>query len=181
MALLGRSRGAVLWLIAGTLAVCAPVASAQAPSETDVKAVFLYNFAKYVDWPSAPPGRSTSIRMCVPANTPFLATLQTAVRDEVIHGRPLSAVGPAGLDEAKECDIIYVGDSATPDAAAWLSVVRGRHTLTVGDGKLVDGLVIAFVRDQNRVRFDIDRRAAAKQGLAISSRLLGLARRVSEP
>ena len=47
--------------------------------------------------------------------------------------------------------------------------------------KLVDGLVIAFVRDQNRVRFDISRSAASKQSLSISSRLLGLARRVDQP
>jgi hypothetical protein len=87
-------------------------------------------------------------------------------------------MGLDGLDSARECDILYVGEAATPDAAAWLTAVRGRQTLTVGDGKLVDGLVIAFVRDQDRLRFDINRAAAGKQQLSISSRLLGLARRV---
>jgi hypothetical protein len=180
MALLSRAGATAFWLVAGALAL-APRAWAQGPREIDVKAVFLFNFAKYVDWPLAPAGSSATIRMCVPANPAFLSTLQSAVRDEVVNGRPLSAVGPDGLDAAKECDIIYVGEAATPDAAAWITAVRGRHTLTVGDGKLVDGLVIAFVRDQNRVRFDIDRGTAVKQGLVISSRLLGLARRVLQP
>ena len=146
--------------------------------EAEVKAVFLYNFAKYVDWPAASQGSSATIRMCVTANPQFLAILREAVRDEVINGRPLAAIGLDGLDGARDCDILYVGDAATPDAAAWINAVRGRQILTVGDGVLVDGLVIAFVRDQNRVRFDINRQAAARRSLAISSRLLGLARRV---
>jgi hypothetical protein len=155
-------------------------AAAQQALEAEVKAVFLFNFAKYVEWPSAPPGSSATIRMCVPANPPFLATLRSAVRDEVVNGRPLAAVGLSGLDEARACDILYVGDTASPDAKSWLGAVRGRETLTVGDGRLVDGLMIAFVRDDNRVRFDIDRGAAGRHRLTISSKLLRLARQVRE-
>jgi hypothetical protein len=152
--------------------------SAEPSLEAEVKAVFLYNFAKYVDWP-APQGSSAGIRLCVPANPPFLALLRDAVRDEVVGGRPLLATGLDGLDAARECDIIYVGNASTPDAAAWINAVRGRNVLVVGDGPLADGLVIAFVRDQNRLRFDISRAAAARQRLTISSRLLDLARRVA--
>lgn len=176
-------------VIAAALVVCAAVVFTQAPTlgasrvaeqplENEVKAVFLYNFAKYVDWPSATQGSSATIRLCVPANPAFLALVREAVRDEIVNGRPLIAVGLDGLDSARECDILYVGNAASPDAAAWISAVRGRQTLTVGEGRLVDGLVIAFVRDQDRLRFDINRAAAAKQNLSISSRLLGLARRV---
>jgi hypothetical protein len=184
MALLTLARTGATALIAAWLMVCAQAALAQTravsgqPLENEVKAVFLYNFAKYVDWPSAPQGSSGRIRLCVPANPDFLAIVREAVRDESVNGRPLTAMGLDGLDSARECDILYVGEAATPDAAAWLTAVRGRQTLTVGDGKLVDGLVIAFVRDQDRLRFDINRAAAGKQQLSISSRLLGLARRV---
>jgi hypothetical protein len=174
-------------LIAAALIVAAPMASAQPTTvrspeqslESEVKAVFLYNFAKYVDWPSAPQGGSATIRMCVPNDPGFLEVLREAVRDEVINGRRLTAVGLDGLDAARECDILYVGSAATADAGAWINAVRGRQVLTVGDGSMVNGLVIAFVRDQNRIRFDISRQAASKQQLAISSRLLGLARRVA--
>ena len=178
MAFLGRARAAMRAAIGAAVIVCAPVALAQQPLEDDVKAVFLFNFAKYVDWPSASRGSSATLRICVPANPSFLAVVREAVRDEVINGRPLQAVGLDGLDGARECEILYVGDTASGDAAAWVGAVRGRNTLTVGEGKLVDGVVIAFVRDQNRVRFDVNRAAAAKQELKISSRLLGLARRV---
>jgi hypothetical protein len=158
--------------------LCGRGVAAQAPLENEVKAVFLFNFAKYVDWPSAPQGSSATVRICVPSNPPFLAIVREAVRDELVNGRPLHAIGLEGLDDARDCDIIYVGDTKSPDAAAWITAVRGRQTLTVGEGAMIDGLVIAFVRDQDRLRFDISRAAASRQKLTISSRLLGLARRV---
>jgi hypothetical protein len=185
MAVLTRARAAIVAaIVAASVMVCIPAAFSQTdgggdePLENEVKAVFLFNFAKYVDWPAAPPGSSAAIRVCVPANPRFLAVVRDAVRDEVVHGRPITAAGLDGLDGARDCDILYVGNAATADAAAWISAARGGQTLTVGDGKLVDGLVIAFVRDQNRLRFDINRNAAASRKLSISSRLLGLARRV---
>ena len=181
MALLRRLWAAIG--IAGVwVALCPLVAVAQrSADEEQIKAVFLFNFAKYVDWPDAPAGTSASIRICVPANPEFLALLQTTVKGEVVNGRPLTAMELDGLDAARECDILYVGNTATADAAAWSEAVRGRQILTVGDGALANGIVIAFVRDQNRVRFDINRQAASQQHLTISSRLLGLARRVVEP
>ena len=181
MAFLSRTRAAI-GIAVLSAALCPWSALAQRPaSEDQIKAVFLFNFAKYVDWPAAPPGTSASIRICVPANPQFLALLRTTVQGEVVNGRPLTAIELDGLDSARECDILYVGNAVTPDAAAWSEAVRGRQTLTVGDGTLANGIVIAFVRDQNRVRFDINRGAAGQQHLAISSRLLGLARRVVEP
>ena len=178
MALLNPVRAATITAAAVLVCVCTAAGRAQQPLEDDVKAVFLFNFAKYVDWPSVPQGTSKTIRICIPANPPFLDVVRQAVRDEVVNGRPLSAENLDGLDGARECDILYVGQAETPDAAAWIAAARGSHTLTIGEGKLVDGLVIAFVRDQNRLRFDINRAAATKQSLTISSRLLGLARRV---
>lgn len=182
----GRAFRSGLALIAAALIVPAPMAIAQPTTtrspvqslESEVKAVFLYNFAKYVDWPAAPQGSSASIRICVPANPDFLALVREAVQGEIVNGRPVTALGLDGLDAARECDILFVGRTGTLDAAAWVNAVRGRQILTVGDGALTDGVVIAFVSDQNRVRFDINRQAGATQKLSISSRLLGLARRV---
>lgn len=177
MALLNRRPVTIATaLVAVCLAVRAPAFAQQL--EDEVKAVFLFNFVKYVDWPSAAHDSPATIRICIPANPPFLEVVREAVRAETINGRPLTAAGLDGLDDARQCDVLYVGKADTPDATAWIRAVHGRQTLTVGEGKIVDGLVIAFVRDQDRLRFDINRTAAAKQNLAISSRLLGLARRV---
>jgi len=162
-----------------------PLAQTAIPApgvEASVKAVFLYNFAKYVSWPPVVPGdRSPAeVRICVTADDAFFALLKDAVEGESIDGRPLLPVALEGLDDAPTCHILYVGDSQSADARAWLSVVRNRQVLTVGDGPLTDEVVITFVRDQNRVRFDVNRTAGTRRGLNVSSKLLRLARQVRE-
>ena len=177
-----------LWLAALAM-VClahAAAAFAQAPApqiESSVKAVFLFNFSKYVTWPvkGAISERSPSeIRVCVPGSDPFFNVLKAAVQGEDIDGRPLVPVALDGLDAARACQILYVGETRTPDAQAWLTAVRGSQVLTVGDGDSANDVVITFVRDDNRLRFDINRAAAGRHGLNISSKLLRLARQVRD-
>ena len=167
--------------------VCASATFVRAQSqasavEANIKAVFLFNFAKYVTWPAFTIGeRSPSeIRICVTANDAFFNVLKAAVQGEDVDGKPLVPVALDGLDDAKRCQILYVGDSQTPDARAWLNVVRGAQVLTVADGALNDETIIAFVRDNNRIRFDINRASANRHNLNISSKLLRLARQVRE-
>ena len=171
-------------LIAAVVCLLAPTVSAQpaAPIEANLKAVFLFNFTKYVTWPG--PGaaeRSPSeLRICVTANDEFFSLLKTAMGGEDIDGTPLVPVALEGLDDARTCQILYVGDSRSADAKAWLSVVRGEQVLTVADGALNDDTVISFVRDDNRIRFDINRVAADRRNLNVSAKLLRLARRVKD-
>jgi hypothetical protein len=148
--------------------------------EANVKAVFLFNFIKYVAWPSRADGEQPSgdLQICVTANDEFYALLKATVEGEEIDGRPLVAVALQGLDDAKSCHLLYVGDVKSPDARAWLNAVRGREVLTVADGGLSDDTVIAFVRDSSRVRFDINRASAGRRNLTVSAKLLRLARQV---
>lgn len=173
-------------LTAALLVVCLQVAPASAQSppriEANLKAVFLFNFSKYVTWPAVAIGERSpaEVRICTTANDSFFALLKAAVQGEAVDGRPLVPVALDGLDDARTCQILYVGDSQSPDARAWLGAVRNRQVLTVGDGRLTGDLVIAFVRDDNRIRFDINRAAAAQRNLHISSKLLRLARQVRD-
>lgn len=184
MAVLGLRRARYVWL--ALLTWLAPrVALAQPPTdaaEASVKAVFLYNFSKYVTWPATSVGERSpaDIRICVPANDGFYALLKRAVEGETVDGRPLAAIALDGLDAARDCQILYVGNSQTLDGRAWLSAVRGRQVLTVGDGPLSGDTVIAFVRDGGRVRFDINRQSAMARSLNISAKLLRVARQVRE-
>ena len=185
----GDRRGAavialVVLLQSGSAISAQTAAARQAPAaaENDVKAVFLFNFAKYVTWPAVDIGERSpvEVRVCVTATDPFFALLKSAIQGETLDGKPLTPVALDGLDEARNCQILYVGDTQTPDAKAWLAAVRGRQVLTVGDRALNDDTVIAFVRDENRIRFDINRAAAERRGLNISSKLLRLARQVKD-
>ena len=150
--------------------------------EANVKAVFLFNFAKYVTWPPVALGERSpaEVRFCVTANDTFFSLLKPAVQGEDSDGKPLQPVALEGLDEARSCQILYVGDAQSADAKAWLTAVRGQQVLTVADGALNDDTVITFVRDSNRIRFDINRAAASRRNLNISSKLLRLARQVRD-
>jgi YfiR/HmsC-like len=171
-------------LIAAVVCLHATTMSAQpaAPIEANLKAVFLFNFTRYVTWPASGIGeRSPSeLRICVTASDEFFSLLKAAVAGEDIDGKPLVPVALEGLDDAKTCQILYVGDSQSADAKAWLSVVRGEQVLTVADGALNDDTVITFVRDDNRIRFDINRVAADRRNLNVSAKLLRLARKVKD-
>ena len=183
MAFLVRAWGRLLAAIA-CLAAAAPAAAQTqpAPLEASVKAVFLYNFSKYVAWPPVKIGERSpgEVRICVTADDGFFALLRAAVQGESVDGRPLVPVALGGLDEARTCQILYVGDGRTPDARAWLNAVRDAQVLTVADGALPEEPVIAFVRDDNRLRFDINRAAASRHGLNVSAKLLRLARQVKD-
>ena len=152
------------------------------PIEANVKAVFLYNFSKYVTWPAVTLGERSpaEVRICVTADDGFFALLKGAVQGEEIDGKPLLPIALEGLDEARTCQILYVGNAQSAEAKAWLSAVRGQQVVTVADGALTDDIVIAFVRDGNRVRFDINRAAASRRTLNVSSKLLRLARQVRD-
>ena len=150
--------------------------------EANVKAVFLFNFAKYVTWPVVAIGEPSpaGVRICVTVDDAIYNLLNPAVQGEVVDGKPLIPVSLDDLDEAKRCQILYVGDSRSADAKAWLAAVRGAQVLTVADGVLNDETIIAFVRDNNRIRFDINRASANRRNLNVSSKLLRLARQVRE-
>lgn len=176
-------RPAVVVALAAWVLAQAPIAG-QAPQtiESNIKAVFLYNFAKYVTWPAFEIGERSpaQIRICVTADDAFFSVLKSAVQGEDVDGRPLLPVALSGLDDARTCQILYVGDSASADARAWFNAVRNTQVLTVGDGLARNEPVIGFVRDDNRLRFDINRAAAGRHNLNISSKLLRLARQVRE-
>jgi hypothetical protein len=185
MAILKASRSHSIAALAAVCLALALKSSAQtnpAANEANVKAVFLFNFSKYVTWPAFAMGERSpgEVRICVTANAGFFTLLKSAVQGEDIDGKPLVAVALEGLDEAKNCQILYVGDAHTLDARAWLNAVSGRQVLTVADGDLTDDTVIAFVRDDNRIRFDINRKASEKRNLNISAKLLRLARQVKD-
>jgi hypothetical protein len=149
------------------------------PSEYEVKATFLLNFTKFVQWPSIsePPG--TAFNICILGEDPFGETLDHIVQDERVDGRPIQ-VRRIVTTSSGPCEILFV--SATyPNTSAALGEFR-TGVLTVGDhdGFIRQGGMIALVVQNRRVRFDVDARSAARSGLKISSRLLNIARSVKD-
>jgi hypothetical protein len=145
--------------------------------EYDVKAAFLLNFTKYVDWPptafSAP---DSPLTICILGTDPFGRVMDQLVEGELVNGRKIM-VERIRPEQEKACQVLYTSGSRTVPAAL---NGGGVAILTVGEGAdfIHQGGVIGFVVDNRRVRFDINLKAANSAGLKLSSKLLSVARSV---
>jgi uncharacterized protein DUF4154 len=169
-------------MFAAVILAAPEVARAQSPRpslENDVKAAFLYNFTKFVEWPPSSPS-DEPFRLCALADPAFIATLDRTIADESVSGRPLVRAEARSIDDARRCAILYVGSGYTEGAAPLLAAVRDLPVLTVGEGApfVKHGGAIGFIRENDRIRFDISQRAVQRAGLKASSKLLRVARNV---
>jgi hypothetical protein len=159
-----------------------PPAQTLPTGESDIKAAFLYNFTKFIDWPSSAfDGTAGVFRVCVFAEPAFVRAVQRMVEGETVRGRPLRVETPYSIERARTCHIAYFARSSVDHAAGLLPALQQIPVLTVGESSqfLQRGGAMAFVLDENRVRFDINKGAADRAGLTISSKLLRVARTVS--
>jgi hypothetical protein len=170
------------------LGLLAPLERAGADAATDleyqVKAAFLYNFAKFVEWPAdAFETAGDSVILCVVGTDPFGDSLDSVVRGESVSGRRLVVHRTRDLDEIRGCHVVFVPRSERSRQERILGSLRNRGVLSVGeaDGFLNGGGIIRFILEQNKVRFDINLEAAESSGLKLSSKLLRLARTIHTP
>jgi hypothetical protein len=176
---MGFRIAAVLWALGMWLLCLTPRAAAQPPGEYAVKAAFLYNFAKFVEWPAqAFPSADAAFSMCVLGPDPFGEALDAAVANERIQGRPLVVRRLDVWDGSARCHILFVSSALQPQFAALLGAGTFSRTLTVGDGDafLQAGGHISFFLEENRVRFAINAESVARSDLQISSKLMRVAR-----
>jgi hypothetical protein len=150
---------------------------AAAPSEYQVKAVFLFNFTQFVDWPPrAFPSPETPFVIGILGKDPFGAQLDEVVRGETVNHRPLLVERYHGVDEIGNCNMLFIGRTDLGSLPQILAALKGRSILTVsdGDGDAADarGVMIRLVTQSNRIRLRIDVGAAKAGNLTISSKLL---------
>jgi hypothetical protein len=158
---------------------CVLPATAQQPSlEYDVKAAFILNFVRYVEWP--PADRRPPLRICVLGENPFGDRLTSVVAGEQWQGGPIEVHVVPDIRRGDSCHLIYVPASATPRFTPATTVLDGRAVLTVGEHEqfLERGGILRLFLEDNRVRFSVNQQSADRAGLQISSRLLRLARTV---
>lgn len=146
--------------------------------EYAVKSAYLLNFLAYTTWPDSilPPG--DPLRLCVMGTDPFGDVLSDAARGRTINGHPLRVVPIDRVVEADRCHAGFIAARNRIPVRAWLDRLSGRPVLTIGEGEefLGAGGMIALVFEGLTVRFAVDAPAVAAAGLALSSRVLRLAR-----
>jgi hypothetical protein len=148
------------------------------PDEYQVKAAFLYNFAKFVEWPpEAFADPNEPLVVCVLGEDPFGRTLDDAVSGKKIEGRTLAIRRIADARQAKGCRMLFVSSSERKRVLSILASVSESGLLTVGesDSAASDGMIINFTLESGKVRFAINVAAAERERLRFSSRLLSLA------
>jgi len=168
----------------------APEAGAQVSdsdsSEYLIKAGFIYNFAKFVEWPTAAFAQPDSpIVIGILGTDPFGTLIDRIVENKKIGARGFVVKRlkwNTDLKDLKECQILFVGASERAHLDDLVQIVKSLPILTVGEtpGFAERGGVIRFVLEDNRVRFEINVAAAHQADLTISSRLLTLARIIQQ-
>lgn len=165
---------AVLLCCLAGLGAQAPLARGAVPTEFQVKAVFVFNFATFVQWPQeqGPPGGPFSI--CLLGAEELADHLEDAVRGEQVDGHPLQVRRYRSVEEVDDCRILFIGRALQGQLGRVLGRVDGRRTLTVSDAEEAarNGVMIQLANEKNRVRLLINVDAAQSAGLTISSNLL---------
>jgi hypothetical protein len=167
----------VLLVLTTVLLFVAPGSGQPAPAlEYRVKAAFLLNFAKFVEW-EEPDAAESPVFICVLGEDPLGVALDQVVKNETVGTRPI-VVQRITKPGEERCHVAFISKSEK-DVRRTLEAV-GHGVLTVGeeDSFLRDGGMIAFVIDNRRVRFDVSQPAARNGSIRLSSRLLSVARSV---
>ena len=158
-------------------------ASAQGPSEYQVKAAFLYNFAKFVEWPTGTSGGDgDALVVCAMGEDPFEHALEDVVKGKSFNGKTFEVRYVSTIREARSCGVLFISSSERKRVGSILEGLKGASVLTVGDtpGDAKRGCIIDFLLEDNRVRFEINVKAANLANLKISAKLLSLAKVVWE-
>ena len=161
------------------LLIFALQAAGQRASEYQLKAAFVYNFTKFIDWPGESV-RSLTFQICVLGQNPFGSELTQLTDGKVIEGHPVQVLIVTNYHLARSCQVVFISASENAHMKEILSALRGRSVLTVGDSPgFVDagGMIELLVQDE-RMRFEVNLHAANEARLKISAKLLSLAKAV---
>jgi hypothetical protein len=170
------SLGLALWFLPGNGR--AQESQPSQPSEYQLKAAFIFNFAKFVEWPPEAFAEPTSpFVIGILGEDPFGNDLERTVRNKTVKNRPLATKQIRNLAEAKNCHILFISTSEKKRLPEILESLRGVKVLTVGetDRFVETGGMIHLIKESDQIRFRINDRAAKGAGLKISSKLLSLA------
>lgn len=172
-----------LGVMAGLSFLGQNLAHSQTMNEYQVKAAYLYSFAKFIEWPArAFSSPAAPLRFCVLNDQVFMGELNHIVEGKVIGGRRVEVIPVRNAEESVGCHLLFIDSSHARRAQHILEILRDTSVVTVGDapGFIEEGGIIDFVLHDDRVQFRVNHKAATQAGLQVSSHLLGVAKLVIE-
>ena len=177
---MGKARRLAALFLATGLTADAPLpGQPKAAGEYEIKAAFLYNFARYVEWPPGRlPAAGEAFVITVLGEDPFGDALDAIIRERTIHDRRLTVRRVARVEDVGESQILFISRSEAEALPRILQRLDAAPILTVGEtAQFAErGGMIRFRREGERIAFDINVASTERAGLRVSSQLLKLAR-----
>jgi hypothetical protein len=175
-----RLKGAVIVCLAFIFLVAADFKVKQKPIEMEyqIKAVFLFNFAQFVEWPEKSFAHPKSpIVIGVLGKDLFGPYLDETIQNEEVNGHPLLVRRFKTISEVDTCHILFINPELTSKTAFIAKNLKGRNILTVSDGNnfTKQGGMVRIFRDNNKIKLRINLDAVKAEDLTISSKILSLA------
>ena len=155
-----------------------PAAESATDREHQVKAVFLYNFAQFVEWPdSAFRDADTPLVVGILGLDPFETYLDEVVKGEKVNNHEILVKRFKRIEDVDYCHVLFVSDSEAPRLLQTLGVLKQRHILTVGESKAfsLQGGMVSFVTENGKIKLKVNLEAVQAAKLNVSSKLLRLA------
>ena len=147
------------------------------PTDYDVKAAYLYNFGRFVEWPDSVATKSDSFNVCVLGQDPFGPALDATLAGETIGGKNVTARRISSPQEAVNCRILFMSSEEGSRLSKIMEALDKGSVLTVSDMPQFSqrGGMIQFVLEGKKVRFEVNLTAVQRAGLSLSSELLKVA------
>ena len=143
--------------------------------EYKIKAAYIFNFAKFVEWPAeAFPTPDTPVTLCVLGRDPFGSELEKTIGNKSIEGRPLRIERIEENKPVPPCHLLFISSSERKRLPQLFQCLKNSSVLTIGETEQFTQLggMINFIKQENTIHFEINLAAAEKAGLKISSKLL---------
>ena len=149
--------------------------------EYQIKAAFLLNFTRYIEWPRKS-GGTNDLNLCVVGPDVFGTALDEVAANKVVNGRRIVIRRNVATPEAASCDLVYISLAETRQIREALQALESLSVLTVGEEAafLRMGGMIAFAPQDGKLGFYINASAAERAGIAVSSRLMALSRNLRD-
>ncbi len=164
------------------IAACIALPAAAESKESELKAAFVYNFAKFTEWPAFKNNDDSDLNLCLAGNG-TLGKVLSNLKGRNVRGHKLNVIKVDSTTEPGDCHILYVSRSEAGNADALMNSLAGEQgllSISDIDGFTQSGGIIELKVVNNKMRFSINLRAAREADLTLSSKLLRLATTVEE-
>ena len=159
--------------------ICFAFSQSKADSlkEYQLKAAFIYNFIKFIEWPNQ--ATFDTFNICLLGKDPFGKAIDI-LKGKEVKGWKINVLRINSLKEAENCQVVFISPLEATSLKKILNFLKNKPILTISEvaGFIEKGGIINFIIIKNKIRFEINERASREAGLKISSKLLRLARKV---